>query len=164
MYINGLLDDRELKASLTCTETKQSAKLLCSNSRSFFWRDTKQTPSLLKSSITMICILCPGNSARFEKKKKVLFSLNPDGFEASREGDCHTSGRDNSKRIDLNRNFPDQWRDPNWKVGDTQLGIGRNIAKENLAMIEWILNSRFVLSLNLHAGSEVASYGQVFAK
>lgn len=39
----------------------------------------------------------------------VLPSLNPDGFERSREGDCGTSGRDNSRGRDLNRSFPDQF-------------------------------------------------------
>lgn len=47
----------------------------------------------------------------------VLPSLNPDGFERAREGDCGlgdsgppgASGRDNSRGRDLNRSFPDQY-------------------------------------------------------
>lgn len=47
----------------------------------------------------------------------VLPSLNPDGFEHAREGDCGfgdggppgASGRDNSRGRDLNRSFPDQF-------------------------------------------------------
>lgn len=47
----------------------------------------------------------------------LLPSLNPDGFERAREGDCGlgdsgppgTSGRDNSRGRDLNRSFPDQF-------------------------------------------------------
>ncbi len=43
-------------------------------------------------------------------------SLNPDGFAAAHEGDCIGMGsggvgRENANRVDLNRNFPDQFRD-----------------------------------------------------
>ncbi len=43
-------------------------------------------------------------------------SLNPDGFAAAQEGDCIGMGsggvgRENANRVDLNRNFPDQFRD-----------------------------------------------------
>merc|ERR550519_2585569 len=43
-------------------------------------------------------------------------SLNPDGFAAGREGDCGNMqsggvGRENANGQDLNRNFPDQFRD-----------------------------------------------------
>ena len=41
-------------------------------------------------------------------------SLNPDGFEKSTEGKCETSWRNNANRVDLNRNFPDQYRDKKW--------------------------------------------------
>ena len=43
-------------------------------------------------------------------------SLNPDGFEMSTEGSCRSSHRANADGIDLNRNFPDQFRDPDWKT------------------------------------------------
>ena len=43
-------------------------------------------------------------------------SLNPDGFAAAHEGDCIGMssggvGRENANQVDLNRNFPDQFRD-----------------------------------------------------
>ena len=43
-------------------------------------------------------------------------SLNPDGFAAGDEGDCGNMqsggrGRENANGVDLNRNFPDQFRD-----------------------------------------------------
>ena len=43
-------------------------------------------------------------------------SLNPDGFEMSTEGSCRSSHRSNADGVDLNRNFPDQFRDPQWKT------------------------------------------------
>lgn len=40
----------------------------------------------------------------------IMPSANPDGFENSKEGSCVTSnGRENANRIDLNRDFPDQF-------------------------------------------------------
>lgn len=42
----------------------------------------------------------------------LLPSLNPDGFERAREGDCGggaEGGRENSRGRDLNRSFPDQF-------------------------------------------------------
>lgn len=42
----------------------------------------------------------------------LLPSLNPDGFERAREGDCGgdaNGGRENSRGRDLNRSFPDQF-------------------------------------------------------
>lgn len=86
-------------------------------------------------------------------------SANPDGFEAAERGiktgprdendSCYgIKGRRNGQDIDLNRNFPDQYRahanDP--------------IQKETEALIKWIEGNRFVLSANLHGGSVVASY------
>ena len=50
-------------------------------------------------------------------------SLNPDGFAAAHEGDCVGMGsagvgRENANQVDLNRNFPDQFRDGQviWKL------------------------------------------------
>ncbi|XP_008826960.1 carboxypeptidase D [Nannospalax galili] len=88
----------------------------------------------------------------------LLPSLNPDGFERAREGDCglgasglpRTSGRDNSRGRDLNRSFPDQF------------GTGEPPALDEVpevrALIDWIRRNKFVLSGNLHGGSVVASY------
>ncbi|CAL1541309.1 unnamed protein product [Lymnaea stagnalis] len=75
-------------------------------------------------------------------------SMNPDGFEISREGDCSTAyGRPNSNGQDLNRNFPDQY----WQTPTPQV--------ETLAVMNWIRQQpNFVLSANLHGGSLVANY------
>ena len=81
-------------------------------------------------------------------------SLNPDGFELSKEGRCQ-GHRLNANNVDLNRNFPDQFRDPEWT---TQRTTKSKLEQETVAMIDWIESSNFVLSLNLHAGSVVASY------
>ena len=62
------------------------------------------------------------------------------------------SGRHNANDIDLNRNFPDQfYKSPNESFYDSR-------EKETLALMNWIMDNKFVLSANLHAGSVVASY------
>ena len=79
-----------------------------------------------------------------------LPSLNPDGYEKSHEGDRQgLKGRDNANGIDLNRNFPDQYDKKSAKY---------NLQPETMAMINWIKNSAFVLSVNLHGGALVANY------
>lgn len=76
-------------------------------------------------------------------------SMNPDGFEDSREGECVGSGgRYNSRGYDLNRNFPDV-------LTNTQKG---DVQPETQAIIQWLDNISFVLSANLHGGALVASY------
>ena len=55
-------------------------------------------------------------------------SLNPDGFELSREGSCKLSHRRTAQNIDLNRNFPDQFRDPEWKTKRITSQAGFQIA------------------------------------
>ncbi|XP_069883506.1 carboxypeptidase D [Dipodomys merriami] len=89
----------------------------------------------------------------------LLPSLNPDGFERAREGDCGlsdggsqtgVSGRDNSRGRDLNRSFPDQF-----STGETPT---LDDVPEVRALIDWIGRNKFVLSGNLHGGSVVASY------
>ena len=85
-------------------------------------------------------------------------SLNPDGFAAGREGDCGNMasggvGRENANHADLNRDFPDQFRD-----GHTQADLTRGRQPETLAAMTWIVSNPFVLSGNLHGGSVVASY------
>ncbi|KAG7478892.1 carboxypeptidase D [Solea senegalensis] len=81
----------------------------------------------------------------------IMPSMNPDGFEKSREGDCNGDygGRHNAKDEDLNRSFPDQF--------DGTTASPDNVP-EVLAMIRWIQNEKFVLSANLHGGTVVASY------
>ncbi|KER23736.1 hypothetical protein T265_14579, partial [Opisthorchis viverrini] len=80
----------------------------------------------------------------------LLPSMNPDGFEIAVEGDTNgVVGRGNANAVDLNRDFPDQFREAS-KEGPRQ--------PETLAMINWTENNRFTLSMSLHAGSLVASY------
>ena len=82
----------------------------------------------------------------------IMPSMNPDGFEESSEGDCDgVKGRPNHNRVDLNRNFPDQFN--NWN--DYKL---KEAEPETKAMVRWIYSNPFVLSGNLHGGSLVASY------
>ena len=85
-------------------------------------------------------------------------SLNPDGFAAGKEGQCEGmgsggAGRENANKKDLNRDFPDQFRD-----GKTQEDLVRGRQPETLAAMTWIVSNPFVLSGNLHGGSVVASY------
>lgn len=85
-------------------------------------------------------------------------SLNPDGFAAGLEGRCgnmHSAGvgRENARGQDLNRNFPDQFRD-----GSSQEEMLKGREPETLAAMTWIVSNPFVLSGNLHGGSVVASY------
>nr|XP_033777594.1 carboxypeptidase D [Geotrypetes seraphini] len=82
----------------------------------------------------------------------ILPSLNPDGFEIASEGDCTSSrgGRENARGRDLNRSFPDQFSP------DAHPDLSE--VPEVSAMINWLLNNRFLLSGNLHGGSVVASY------
>ena len=78
----------------------------------------------------------------------IMPTMNPDGFEAAREGECRgVRGRPNHHLADLNRNFPDQWRANN-----------PTPEKETQIMMDWIRQNKFVLSANLHGGSVVASY------
>lgn len=80
----------------------------------------------------------------------VMPSMNPDGFERSLEGDCNSEhGRRNSHNIDLNRNFPDQYK-------RSRSSLRRQA--ETVAVMHWLQQYPFVLSANLHGGSLVANY------
>ncbi|ELT87633.1 hypothetical protein CAPTEDRAFT_132113 [Capitella teleta] len=80
----------------------------------------------------------------------IVPSMNPDGFENARVGDCSgVTGRSNANGVDLNRNFPDQFEDD----------VGEKREPETQAMMDWIKRGHFVLSANLHGGSVVANYG-----
>ena len=74
-------------------------------------------------------------------------SLNPDGFEAAEEGNCYTKesdggkGRANANDKDLNRNFPDQFRD-----GTDRESLLSGREPETLAAMKWIVSNPFVLS------------------
>ncbi|XP_045503129.1 carboxypeptidase D isoform X1 [Colias croceus] len=86
-------------------------------------------------------------------------TLNPDGFEASKEGSCESpndyKGRNNANGIDLNRDFPDQY-DKNKSNDEEYLFWGRQ--PETAAMMRWLMEKQFTLSANLHGGAVVASY------
>lgn len=78
----------------------------------------------------------------------ILPSLNPDGYSISKEGSCDgAQGRYNARGLDLNRNFPDHFKQ-NTKRGQP----------ETEAIKEWISKIQFVLSAALHGGALVASY------
>ncbi|ODN04202.1 Carboxypeptidase D [Orchesella cincta] len=85
-------------------------------------------------------------------------SVNPDGYEAAREGSCspdaYKTGRQNANQIDLNRNFPDQFQ----VRKDDDAALVRNRQPETLNMMKYIAENDFVLSANFHGGSVVASY------
>jgi carboxypeptidase D len=74
----------------------------------------------------------------------LLPSLNPDGFERAREGDCGlgdggqsgVSGRDNSRGRDLNRSFPDQF-----STGEPP---ALDEVPEVRALIDWIRRNKWV--------------------
>ncbi|XP_043282547.1 carboxypeptidase M-like isoform X5 [Venturia canescens] len=78
----------------------------------------------------------------------ILPSMNPDGFEVSKEGSCEGGqGRYNARGFDLNRNFPDYFKQNNKKS-----------QPETEAVKEWVSKIQFVLSASLHGGALVASY------
>ncbi|CAG9814957.1 unnamed protein product [Phaedon cochleariae] len=80
----------------------------------------------------------------------LLPSMNPDGYEMSKEGDQSSlRGRNNANDFDLNRNFPDQY-------GVNK--FNRVIQPETQAVMDWTLSQPFVLSANLHNGALVANY------
>ena len=75
-------------------------------------------------------------------------TMNPDGFENAREGDRSSiTGRANADDVDLNRNFPDQFKEN-----------GDDRQPEVEAVMAWSRQYPFVLSANLHGGSLVANY------
>ncbi|XP_075157372.1 carboxypeptidase D isoform X3 [Haematobia irritans] len=78
----------------------------------------------------------------------IMPSMNPDGFAVSKEGTCDGGqGRYNARGFDLNRNFPDYFKQNN-KRGQP----------ETDAVKDWISKIQFVLSGSLHGGALVASY------
>ena len=84
----------------------------------------------------------------------IMPTANPDGFEKSEAGSCtFSNGRENANNVDLNRNFPDQF---DKTVNKQNMFKGREV--ETISLMNWILENKFVLSANLHAGAVVASY------
>ena len=100
----------------------------------------------------------------------IMPSMNPDGFEVAEVGDCQgLQGRANANNVDLNRNFRDQFMEAHLNVGsddayepDTSKvypnGDTKPYEPETEALMQWILENKFVLSANLHGGSVVANY------
>lgn len=84
-------------------------------------------------------------------------SMNPDGFEKSKEGLCESLqnyyGRYNREGVDLNRDFPDRL---DRQILQTLYHTKRQ--PETVALMNWIKSQPFVLSANLHGGAVVASY------
>jgi len=72
-------------------------------------------------------------------------SMNPDGFEAVTRG--------NYNQVDLNRAFPGQEL-----LDANREKLIENREPEVVAMINWILDNPWVVSLNLHDGAVVANY------
>ncbi|KYM95838.1 Carboxypeptidase D [Cyphomyrmex costatus] len=80
----------------------------------------------------------------------VLPSMNPDGYEISKEGDVYgIRGRANAMDVDLNRNFPDYY---------VTNDLNQYQQPETKAVMDWIAKIPFVLSANLHGGALVANY------
>ncbi len=83
-----------------------------------------------------------------ESRIHFLPSMNPDGYEQAKEGDCkRDKGRKNFKDYDLNRNFPDFFKENSLKL-----------QPETSAVIEWMKREQFILSAGLHGGALVAAY------
>lgn len=80
----------------------------------------------------------------------ILPSMNPDGYEmaAVRGKENKLIGKRNAHRVDLNRNFPDQFF-PSTN-GPPQAEVK--------SVMDWIKEYPFVLSASLHSGSLVAVY------
>lgn len=80
----------------------------------------------------------------------LLPSMNPDGYELSKEGDCESeTGRPNARNYDLNRNFPDRFGE----------NLDNSIRQPEVeAVMRWSKEYQFTLGANLHGGSLVANY------
>uniref|UniRef100_A0A672T2F1 Carboxypeptidase D-like n=1 Tax=Sinocyclocheilus grahami TaxID=75366 RepID=A0A672T2F1_SINGR len=81
----------------------------------------------------------------------IMTSMNPDGFERAVEGDCTGSseGRENAKHHDLDKSFSDE---------DKLFSKTSEDLPEVTAVMQWILEKKFVLSGSLHGGSVMATY------
>ena len=85
--------------------------------------------------------------------------MNPDGHEKAynavtgptkdaQDAILQTFGRENANNVDLNRNFPDQFKTPEFPQP----------TKETQLVMKWMEENYFVLSLNMHSGALVANY------
>ena len=76
---------------------------------------------------------------------------NPDGsYSADENSSLKNATRETVKGIDLNRNFPV----PGESTHDDTTGM----ALENKQMMQFLINHRFSMSANIHAGAEVVNY------
>lgn len=73
---------------------------------------------------------------------------NPDGTYHGSDNSVAAAQRYNANYVDLNRNFPDPF-------GSDPMSSQQ---PENTAMIDYLGNHHFLLSANLHGGSEVLNY------
>ena len=81
----------------------------------------------------------------------ILPSVNPDGFEEAVEGACEGDlGRGNKNQIDIDSNFPDQFRPDNEQFDSLQ--------PETEAIMNWVTNNIFTLSASFHDGNMVVTY------
>ena len=85
----------------------------------------------------------------------IMPSMNPDGFEQAQIGTCFgTEGRHNAHDTDLNRDFPTWDDDTSSKIED----LYEDRQPETRAVMKWIVENPFVLSINFHDGAVVANY------
>lgn len=81
----------------------------------------------------------------------LLPSANPDGFANAVEGECYLGpGRKNANDVDLNRNFIPESPTNFYRV--------RSIEEETMAIMKWMSEIQFVLSISIHTGSLVVAY------
>ncbi len=73
---------------------------------------------------------------------------NPDGTYAASNNTISGATRYNAHYVDLNRNYPDHWSTEPLDA----------IQPENIAMMEYVANHRFVMAANLHGGTEVINF------
>jgi carboxypeptidase D len=81
----------------------------------------------------------------------IVPTMNPDGFE--KKTLFSQSVRANANNKDLNRAFP-TWKD----LGQDRNELTKGREKEVTAMVNWIMDNPFVLSINFHDGAVVANY------
>ncbi|XP_046918192.2 LOW QUALITY PROTEIN: carboxypeptidase D [Dermatophagoides farinae] len=80
----------------------------------------------------------------------IVPTINPDGYEDAMEGECMgLIGRSNANKIDLNRNFPDQF---------IHNDVNEEPEIETTIVMQWIKQYPFVLSVSLHGGALVVNY------
>ncbi|CAH8590333.1 unnamed protein product [Schistosoma turkestanicum] len=97
----------------------------------------------------------------------ILPSMNPDGWEiAAYNSYSREFGRDNSERVDLNRDFPDLTKKfyhnllsggPLDHLQPDEVDVQKAQIETKMVM-EWLDKINFVLGANMHGGDLVANY------